>query len=65
MMTFLAVVLMVYTFSNCLGLLESAIMLLQTSTREINAKQLNFSSRSIGIINFEKRFLNFIADTMN
>ena len=25
----------------------------------------NFSSRDIGIINFEKHFLNFIVDTMN
>ena len=40
---------MVYTFRNLLGLFESAIML-----REINVEQLNFSSRAIGIINFEK-----------
>ena len=25
----------------------------------------NFSNRAIGIINFEKRFLDFIVDTMN
>ena len=35
MVTFLVVLLMVYTFRNLLGLLESAI-LLQTSTLEIN-----------------------------
>ena len=35
MMTFLVVLLMVYTFRNLLGLLKSAIML-QTSTLEIN-----------------------------
>ena len=35
MVTFLVVLLMVYTFCNLLGLLESAIML-QTSTLEIN-----------------------------
>ena len=28
-------------------------------------KQPNVSSRAIGIINFEKPFLNFIVDTMN
>ena len=32
---------------------------------KINKENLNFSSRAIGTINFEKRFLNFIADTMN
>ena len=32
---------------------------------EINVEQPNFSSRAIGIINFEKPFLNLIADTMN
>ena len=35
MVTFLAVLLMMYTFRNLLGLLESAIML-RTSMREIN-----------------------------
>ena len=35
MVTFLVVLLMVYTFLNLLGLLESAIML-RTSTLEIN-----------------------------
>ena len=55
---------MVYTFRNLLGLLESAIML-QTSTLEINNERPNFSNRYICIINFEKPFLNFIADTMN
>ena len=43
---------------------ESAIML-QTSTLEINVKRQNFSNRAIGIIHFEKPFLNFIVDTMN
>ena len=38
--------------------------MLQTSTLEINVKRLKFSSRAIGIINFEKHFLNFIVDTM-
>ena len=37
MVTFLVVLLMVYTFRNLLGLLESAIML-QTSTLEINRR---------------------------
>ena len=37
MVTFLVVLLMVYTFRNLLGLLESAITL-QTSTLEINAR---------------------------
>ena len=64
MVTFLAVLLMAYTFHNLLGLLESAIML-RTSMHEINALEPNFFSRAIGIINFEKPFLNFIADTMN
>ena len=54
----------VHTFLNLLGLLESAIML-QTSTLEINVQRPNFSNRAIGIINFEKPFLNFILDTMN
>ena len=52
------------SFRNLLGLLESAIML-QTSTLEINVKRQNFPNRAIGIINFEKPFLNFIVDTMN
>ena len=64
MVTFLVVLLMLYTFRNLLGLLESAIML-QTSTLEINVKRQNFSNRAIGIINFENFFLNFIVDTMN
>ena len=37
--------------------------MLQTSTLEINVKRPNFSNRAIGIINFEKPFLNFIIDT--
>ena len=61
---FLVVLLMAYTFRNLLGLLESAIML-RTSMHKINVKQPNFFSRAIGIINLEKPFLNFIADTMN
>ena len=64
MVKFLAVLLMVYTFSNLLGLLQSALML-RTSTREIKCLKPNFSSRAIGIINFEKRFLNLIADIIN
>ena len=40
MVTFLAVLLMAYTFHNLLGLLESAIML-RTSMHEINVKQPN------------------------
>ena len=55
---------MVYTFHNLLGLLESAIML-RTSMHEINVELPNFFSRAMGIINFDKHFLNFIADTMN
>ena len=50
--------------SHFLGSLEFAIML-RTSTRKINVKQPKFSSRAIGIINFEQHFLNFIVDTMN
>ena len=38
-------------------------MMLQTSTLEINVERPNFSNRAIGIINFEKPFLNFIVDT--
>ena len=63
-MTFLVVLLMVYTFRNSLGLLESAIML-RTSTCEINIKKPNFSSKAIGIISVKKYFLTVIADTMN
>ena len=54
----------IYIFRNFLGLLVSAIML-RTSMREINIQKPNFSSRAIGIINFEKHFLNFTADTSN
>ena len=64
MVTFLAVLPMAFTFRNLIGLLESAIML-RTSMRQINVEQPNFFSRAIGIISFEKTFLNFIADTMN
>ena len=64
MVTFLVVLFMVCTFRNLLGLLESAIML-HTSTLEINVERPNFSNRAIGIINFEKTFLNFIVDSMN
>ena len=32
---------------------------------DFNAQQPNFFSNAIGIINFAKPFLNFIADTMN
>ena len=41
MVTFLVVLLMVYTFRNLLGLLESAIMLL-TSTLEINVYRRHY-----------------------
>ena len=66
MVTFLAVLLMSYTFRNLLGLLESIIML-RTSMRETNVfNSQNYSAGAIGIINLEKKhFLNFIADTMN
>ena len=37
----------------------------RTSTREINVKHPNFSNRTIGIINYEKHFLNFTADIMS
>ena len=50
------VLLMVYTFRNLLGSLQSSIML-RTSMRETNVSQSNFSSRAIGIINLEKYFL--------
>ena len=58
MVTFPIVLLIVYTFRNSLGLRESAIML-RTSTREINVYQSNFSSKVIGIINFEKKNSKF------
>ena len=64
MVTFLVVLLMVYTFRNLLGLLESAIMF-HTSTFEINVYRPNFSNRATGTINFEKHFLDFIVDNMN
>ena len=64
MVTFDAVLLMVYTFRDLLGLLESAIMY-WTSTCEINVYKPNFSSRAIGIMNFEKHFLNLIVDIMS
>ena len=64
MVTFLAVLLMVYTFRNLLGLLESAIIK-RTSTLEINVKQPNFSSRAIGIVYFEKYYLNFIDELIS
>ena len=60
MVTFLVVLHMAYTFRNFLGLLESAI-----NARNKSLRHLNFSSRAIGIINFDKHFLNFIADTVN
>ena len=58
MVTFLAVLLMAYTFRNFLGLLESAIML-RTSMHEIDIEQPIFFSRAIGIINFEFFFSKF------
>ena len=64
MVMFLVVLLVVDTFRILLGLQESATIL-RTSTRDTNALQPKFSSRAIGIINLEKYFLNFIADTMN
>ena len=33
--------------------------------KNVTLKRSNFSNRAIGIINFEKPFLNFIVDTMN
>ena len=63
MVTFLVVLFMVYTFRNLLGLLESAIML-QTSTLEKMFNGKTSKNRAIGIINFEKPFLNFIVDTI-
>ena len=62
MVTFLAVLLMAFTFRNLIGLLESAIML-RTSMRQINVEQPNFFSGAIGIINFEKPFLNFMRQS--
>ena len=63
MVTFLVVLVMVYTFRHLLGLLASAIML-QTSTLEINVYQPNLSNRATGIINSKKHCLNFIEFTM-
>ena len=47
--------IMVFTFRNLLGLLESAIML-QTSTLGINVKRPIFSNRAIGIITLKNIF---------
>ena len=62
MVTFLVVLLMVYTFRNLLGLLESAIML-QTSTLEINVYMPTFSNMAIGNINskFYRRHYELIS----
>ena len=46
-------------------LMRFARVMLRTSTLEINVYRPNFSNRIIGIINFEKHFLNFNLDTMN
>ena len=63
MVTFLVVLLMVYTFRNLLGT-DVADLMLRTSTREINDRQT--SPARLSVSGFEKRgFLNFIADTMN
>ena len=56
MVTFLAVLLIVHTFRNLLGFTRVC--------NHVARNKPNFSSRAIGIINFEKHFLNFIADTI-
>ena len=48
---------------NAFDLLEHLAMLL-TSTLAINCLLRNFLNKAIGIINFAKRFQNFIDDTM-
>ena len=58
MMTFLVVLLMVYTFLNLLGLLESAIML-RTSTLEINVKTVQLLQQGYRFHNLRKSFAKF------
>ena len=53
-----------FTFLNLFGLLECLVMWL-ISMPVIKVKLPNFSNRDFGIINFEIRSPNFIADTMN
>ena len=48
---------------NSFVLLEHLAMLL-TSTLAINCLLRKFLNRAVGIINFTKRFLNFIDDTV-
>ena len=50
-------------YLNSFVLLEHLAMLL-TSTLAIKCELRNFLNKTIGIINFEKPFLNFIDDTM-
>ena len=56
-------VFMVNTFRSLYGLLVSAT-LLQTSTRAIRVNR-KLLQHWIGIINFEKYFLNFISDAIH
>ena len=51
-----------FTFLNLFNYLDCFVMWL-TSMHVI--KLVHFFNRAIGIINFGKLFLNFIADTMN
>ena len=50
-------------------LVENGFQRLINHVTDFNARnkclRQNYSNRAIGIINFEKPFLNFIVDTMN
>ena len=63
MVMFLALRPMESIALNSSDLLEHLAMLL-TSTLAINCYLRNFLNKAIGIINFAKPFLNFIANSM-
>ena len=62
--TFPVLPLTVCTFLNLFDLLECLVMWL-TLMHVIKSYLVKFSFRGIGIINFEKVFQSFIADTIN
>ena len=49
---------------NCFYDLLEHLAIVQTSTLAINFKLRNFLNYAIGILNFEKKFLKFISDTL-
>ena len=63
MVMFLALYPIESISGNSFVSLEHLAMLL-TSTLAINCQLRNFLNKVIGIINFQKPFLNFIDDTM-